>query len=398
MQKKFLWLVLGLYLVSAIGSFGAFSYFVPTTTMRTSESATTDDVEEPTLLASLLTINPSDPRDQACPLNGAYYTQQERAAWEKRRPLAVMIENSPDARPQSGLSQADVMFEVMAEGGVTRFMGIFYCGVQANDTILAPVRSARTYFVDYASGFNLPLYVHVGGANLDGPADALGQISQYGWALENDLNQFSIGYPTFVRNGDRLKGKEVATEHTMQSSTELLWEVADERSWTNLSPERKIGRKVVAPEEWSAGFTPWTFSDEAVDSGSVTKIAYEFWTGFDQFAVEWQYDTATNMYQRVMAGEPHIDLNSGKQIAAANVVVLLTTEKGPINELKHMLYTTTGTGKALIFHNGEAITAKWNKKTRESQLRFTDSAGKDVPLARGLTWISIVDTTTEVTY
>ena len=78
--------------------------------------------------------------------------------------------------------------------------------------------------------------------------------------------------------------------------------------------------------------------------------------------------------------------------------MLLTTEKGPINELKHMLYTTTGTGKALIFHNGEAITAKWNKKTRESQLRFTDSAGKDVPLARGLTWISIVDTTTEVTY
>ena len=297
MQKKFLWLVLGLYLVSAIGSFGAFSYFVPTTTMRTSESATTDDVEEPTLLASLLTINPSDPRDQACPLNGAYYTQQERAAWEKRRPLAVMIENSPDARPQSGLSQADVMFEVMAEGGVTRFMGIFYCGVQANDTILAPVRSARTYFVDYASGFNLPLYVHVGGANLDGPADALGQISQYGWALENDLNQFSIGYPTFVRNGDRLKGKEVATEHTMQSSTELLWEVADERSWTNLSPERKIGRKVVAPEEWSVGFTPWTFSDEAVDSGSVTKIAYEFWTGFDQFAVEWQYDRATYRFK-----------------------------------------------------------------------------------------------------
>src|SRR3990167_3710420 len=212
MQKKFLWLVLGLYLVSAIGSFGAFSYFVPTTTMRTSESTTIDGVEEPTLLASLLTINPSDPRDQACPLSGAYYTQQERAAWEKRRPLAVMIENSPDARPQSGLSQADVMFEVMAEGGVTRFMGIFYCGVQANDTILAPVRSARTYFVDYASGFNLPLYVHVGGAHLDGPTDALGQIEEYGWARENDLDQFGIPFPIFAQNKNRIKGKKIAIE------------------------------------------------------------------------------------------------------------------------------------------------------------------------------------------
>ncbi|NCN06476.1 MAG: DUF3048 domain-containing protein [Candidatus Pacebacteria bacterium] len=399
MQKKFLILILGLYLVSAVGSFAAFSYFSPSTktgvdTMMQGSA----DGDEPTLLATLLTINPTDPKDQECPLNGAYFTKQEREAWEKRRPLAVMIENAPDARPQSGMADADVVFEAVAEGGVTRFMGLFYCAVQANDTTLAPVRSARTYFINYASGFNLPLYVHVGGANLDGPADALGQISQYGWALENDLNQFSIGYPTFVRNSDRIKGKKVATEHTMETTTELLWAVGEERGWTNLSPERKVGRTVVAPEEWSEGFTPWTFSDTTKSGSEATNVAYAFWTGYDQYAVSWQYDSTTRMYKRTMAGEPHTDLNTGEQIKAANVIVLLTNEKGPIDELKHMLYTTEGTGKALIFQNGDAITAKWNKKTRESELRFTDSAGKDIPMARGLTWISVVDTSTDVTY
>jgi len=400
MQKKILLLVLGLYVVSALGSFAVFSYFSPTAKTELGRGYSDSDAGtgEPTLLASLLTILPDDPRDQECPLSGTYYTQQEREAWEKRRPLAVMIENSPDARPQSGMSDADVVFEAIAEGGVTRFMGVFYCAVQANDTTLAPVRSARTYFIDYASGFNLPLYAHVGGANLDGPADALGQISQYGWGLENDLNQFSIGYPTFVRNGDRIKGREVATEHTMETTTELLWEVGEKREWTNLSPERKIGRNVIAPEEWSDGFTPWTFADAAASANDATSVSYEFWSGYDAYAVDWQYDAATKMYKRSMAGEPHIDLNTNKQVMAANVVVLLTIEKGPIDEQKHMLYTTIGTGKALIFQNGAAITAKWDKKTRESELRFTNSARKDIPMARGLTWISIVDTSTDVTY
>ena len=99
-----------------------------------------------------------------------------------------------------------------------------------------------------------------------------------------------------------------------------------------------------------------------------------------------------------MANEKHIDLNTEKQIKAANVIVLLTAEKGPIDELKHMLYTTTGTGKALVFKNGEAISARWSKKTRQDELTFTDNKGNDLELARGLTWISVVDTATDVEY
>ncbi len=400
MQKKGLLFILALYLVSTVASYGVFSQM--NSGSSSSIGGGTDETEEvgegETLLSALLEIDPSEPKDQPCPLNGQLYTQTERTAWEKRRPLAVMIENSPDARPQSGMGRADVVFEAVAEGGVTRFMGLFYCDVQRYDTVLAPVRSARTYFIDWASGFNYPLYVHVGGANIPGPADALGQINQYGWALQNDMNQFSIGYPTFVRNGNRLAGKQVATEHTMETSSERLWKVANSRGWTNMSPDRRVGKKVVEGTDWKDGYTPWEFIDGVGASGAVTPISFEFWDGFAQYAVTWNYDAATNSYKRVMAGEPHIDLNDDKQIEVSNAVVVFTTEKGPIDEAKHMLYATTGTGKALVFQNGQTIDARWSKKDREDELTFTDAKGKDLSFVRGPIWISVVDTATKVTY
>ncbi len=397
MKKSALLLVLGLYLTSSLISFGVFSYFGSGSSLAMTANPESEQESE-TLLSELLDIDPNEKKDQACPLNGQYYTQTERKAWEKRRPLAVMIENHPEARPQSGLSDADVVFEAIAEGGVTRFMGIFYCGVQRTDTTLAPVRSARTYFIDWASGFNRPLYAHVGGANLSGPADALGQLSKYGWVGENDLNQFSIGYPTFVRDYNRVTGKEVATEHTMVTTTEGLWEVGVEREWTNLSRERKYGRKTIGGEEWSAGFEPWVFQDDQPTAGEVSKIAYDFWSGYGDYSVRWEFDPATNTYKRFMAGQSHIDLNNNRQIQAANVIVLLTTEKGPIDEKKHLLYGTIGRGKALLFKNGAVEEVTWTKKTRTDELDFVDNRGKQVPLARGLTWISVVSKDTEVSY
>jgi hypothetical protein len=239
--------------------------------------------------------------------------------------------------------------------------------------------------------------VHVGGANTPGPSDALGQINQYGWALENDLNQFSIGFPTFIRNANRV-GRDVATEHTMETTTEKLWEVAEKRDWTNITPERRVGRTVVPAADWKDDFTPWTFEDDVTTDGTVTTVAYDFWSGYSQYSVEWKYNAETNLFMRSMGGEPHMDLNDNSQVAAKNVVVLLTPEKGPINELKHMLYRTTGTGEALVFKNGEAIKATWSKKDRESELLLLDSRGKPLPMGRGLTWISVLDPSFNLTY
>lgn len=392
MQKKGLLMVLGLYLVSSILSFSVFSFVDPGSSIDlTPKSSTSDSGEEveESPLAKLLNIDPSAPKNQECPLSGVYYTQVEKDAWMQRRPLAVMIENAPDARPQSGLSRADIVFEAVAEGGVTRFMPIFYCNAQAYEVTVAPVRSARTYFIDWASGYNQPLYAHVGGANLAGPADALGQLGEYGWNLENDLNQFSIGYPTFVRDYNRVPGKEIATEHTMVSSTEKLWAIGDKRDWTYTDPEGN---------PWDEDFTGWTFEDKTDASTDATTVKYDFWSGYNDYSVQWDLDPETGNYMRTQGGEAHIDQNDGTRIEAANVIVLLTTEKGPIDEKKHMLYGTTGSGDALIFKNGQAIEATWTKKTRTSELQFVDSKGKNIPLKRGMTWISAVSNVTEVDY
>lgn len=395
MSKKTLLIALFLYLISAGGVYAGMRVMNRATgvdnTPTTAEEGGSNEL-------ALLNIDPKEPKNQPCPLNGALFTNTERLAWEKRRPLYVMIENTPDARPQSGLSDADIVFEAVAEGGITRFGAMFYCQVQIADTILAPIRSARTYFVDWASGFNLPLYVHVGGANEPGPTDALGQIANYGWNNQNDMNQFSIGYPTFVRDFNRIPGKEIATEHTMVTSTEKLWAVASKRGWTNMSPSRKISGKTVGGSDWKEGYKGWTFEDGKASQGSATAINYDFWSGYQDYAVSWQYDAASNTYKRSEAGSPHLDMNDQSQIAASNVVILYTKETGPINDKKHMLYGTTGTGKALIFKNGQAVEATWSKKDREAELQFLDAKGNPFSFTRGMVWISVLATGDTVTY
>ena len=99
-----------------------------------------------------------------------------------------------------------------------------------------------------------------------------------------------------------------------------------------------------------------------------------------------------------MAGEAHTDLNNDEQIMASNVIVMLTEEKGPLNEAKHMMYKNIGAGEALIFKNGQAIEGRWVKESRMAELQFVDKKGDTIELARGLTWISVVDDSTEVEY
>lgn len=365
-----------------------------TDTPATETTATTTEEDD-----SLLKIDSTMPKDQVCPLNGTMYTLAEKEAWSARRPLAVMIENTPDARPQSGLTNADIVFEAVAEGGITRFMPIFYCDVQKEDVTLAPIRSARTYYINLASGFNRPMYVHVGGANDENtPAThALNQLSEYGWTGENDINQFSVGYPTFIRDYNRIPGKEIATEHTMTTSTEKLWAVATKREWTNMSPELKVGKKVIASSDWADGYTGWTFADGVAGTAAQT-ISYEFWTGLTDYDVSWKYDPTTNLYTRYTGGTVHTDLNNGQAITMSDVVVMFTKETGPLNEKKHMMYDVIGKGDATIFHSGVAEKVTWSKKTRESELEFLDKSGKAVSLTRGKVWVSVVAIGTDINY
>jgi hypothetical protein len=349
-----------------------------------------------------LNIDPLAPKNAECPINGQMYTAAEEKVWESRRPLFVMIENMPDSRPQSGLNSADVIYEAVAEGGVSRFGAVYYCGVAAKDTILGPVRSARTHFINLASEYNYPLYTHVGGANCgssdpktcntDKRVQALEQINQYGWggSKGNDLNQFSIGFPTFWRDYERL-GRTVATEHTMYSSTEKLWKYASAtRGWTNKSPDGKL--------EWADKFVLFPFKDDSKDKGSATRIAFGFWESYHQFDVVWNYDATNNGYVRENGGEPHKDRNDDSTLTAKVVVVQFTKELGPLDEHKHMLYEVIGTGKGLVFQDGKATEATWTKKDREARTVWTDSKGKKIEFNRGRIYFEVLPADNKVEY
>lgn len=326
------------------------------------------------------------PKTEACPLNGQMYSKKQKDWWEKHRPLGVMIENHEDSRPQSGLSFADVIYEAVAEGGITRFLAVYYCQ-DANP--IGPVRSARTYFIDFISEYgDAPLYAHVGGANASGPADALSQIEQYGWAGNNDLNQFSIGFPTFWRDYDRL-GHTTATEHTMYSTTTKLWDFAKK--------DRKLTNVDEKGTPWDKKFVTYSFQDEKkLSSPSANAIRLEFWEGYKAYFVDWAYDNTTNSYARSNGGKPHIDLDTKKQLTTKNVVVLFMKESNAFDGYEnnvHLLYKNKGTGKARVFTNGDDIEATWRKDSRTAKMLLFDKSGKPITFTRGKIWFSILPTT-----
>jgi len=286
---------LALYLITTGLSFAAFSYVGKASSSAKSTGAGGDQEH--------FVVDPNAPKTEACPINGKFYTKQEKDIWSGRRPLAVMIENHAESRPQSGLTYADVVYEAVAEGGITRFMGVFYCGIAAKSVSLAPVRSAREHYLPWVLEYDA-LYNHVGGAGLcndptvDDRAKALCHIQQY---KIKDMDQFGISFPTCYRNYDRLD-HPVATEHTMVCVTDKLLSLAKTRGWTNVD---------ASGIPWDKAFKPWKFKDDAKENerGSATSVSFVAWKGYErEYGVRWDYDKLANVYRRFNGGVAHTDL------------------------------------------------------------------------------------------
>ena len=370
-------LSLGIYLISAGLSYSIFSQTIssdPTDPGSSNLPMETNDYEA-------VVFDPNQPKTEPCPLTGVKYSKEQKNWWEKHRPLGIMLENHTEARPHSGLSFADVVYEAVAEGGITRFLAVYYC---QDAGITGPVRSARTYYLDFMSEYgDSPLYAHVGGANTPGPANALGQIEDYGWAGYNDLNQFSVGFPTYRRDEARA-GRAVATEHTMYTTTSKLWKVAQERELTDKNEDG---------DSWDENFVPYKFKSDAPSKTPQT-IHIEHWGNQPSYAIDWKYNPATNSYLRVNGGQPHKDRNTNKQISAKNIVLLFMTERRANDGYEgnlHLLYGTKGSGKAVIFMDGKEITGRWTKDSRTDRTILTAN-GSEVKFNPGTTWFHILPT------
>lgn len=379
LQRVLVLTIFGVILYSASASV-SFSLFNKINPVSSSKEATAS-LPTPT---NAFEEDPNEPKTQVCPLNGSKHTKKAESFWTLRRPLAIMIENHTEARPQSGLSSADIIYEAVAEGGITRFMTLYYCNLA--DVQVGPIRSARTYYLDWLGEYNA-LYAHVGGANTPGPADALGQIIRYG---VKDLNQFSIGFPVFWRDYQRL-GHPVATEHTMYSTTAKLWGVGAKRGWTATDS---------AGIKWDKNFKSWTFKDDKA-SADPTKVTVNFWESQPGYEVVWSYDPVSNSYKRKNGGTNYMDLNNNTQLAAKNVVVQFQRESNANDGYPgnvHLLYGTTGAGRALFFIDGTAVEGRWTKASRLARTKYLDKNSNEIEFNRGQIWIQTVPEGSKISY
>ncbi|MFA7244369.1 MAG: DUF3048 domain-containing protein [Patescibacteria group bacterium] len=293
-------------------------------------------------------------------LDGIMVANQEAASLH---PLGIIIENHTDARPQAGLTSASIVYEAIAEGGITRFLALF--GENEVDKA-GPVRSARTYFVDWAHGYNAFL-AHVGG-NMD----ALDKIK-----AEHilDLDQFAYSKPYW-----REKGLRVSSEHTMFTSTEGLRAQANSNKYTT-DNNFKVFNFKDDPKPDSAEFT-------ALPASQTISINY----GNANYNAAFSYDKATNSYLRSQAGKPHTDRVTGKQINPKNVIIMTVNRKSTVTRINEQGYImdVIGEGKAQIFLDGKEIDGKWKKTSASEREIFYDSEGKEVTFNRGQFWISII--------
>jgi len=397
MNKKIIIYVLtgvSLFLISVGGSYLAFKGIGPKSSPLVSPEASGKVTSKKPL------VNPSLPKTEICPLNGALFTKAEKDVWTTRRPLAVMIENSVDARPQSGLGSADIVYEAVAEGGITRFMGIFYCDAAlSGNLMLAPVRSARIYFVNLMSEYSA-LYNHVGGAgncddpNVDSRAKALCLIDQ---ANIKDLDQMGYaGAFKVCHRIDNRTGKSVAYEHTMACFLDSLYDKATELEWTNVDEDGIA---------WNKNFISWKFLSptDKVTGASAKTISYAFWTtnaSFNQsFNVAWEFDVTKNAYKRSNGGEVSIDLNTKEPLYFNTVVTQMVKETFTGDLEQHMLYDVVGSGKAKVFMNGVVTDTTWSKLSRTSRTIYKDATtGKEIKFLPGPMWISLVPSTNTITY
>lgn len=266
-------------------------------------------------------------------------------------PYAVMIDNHPDARPQSGLASASLVYEIPVEGGLTRFMAVF----DASSTVeqIGPVRSARLYFEEYAKGLNA-VYAHVGGS-----PEALEQAKA--WPGFRDLNEFYNG-STFWRSKSRV------APHNVYTKIEFL-------------------REANVKKKWSLGsFVPWKYTDEIVTTSTkrsvLPTISYPA-----ELPIVWSYNGLTGLYERKDGKVLKKDLDE-TMVAAANVLVL-ETEGSTIDDYGRLKIRTTGKGAVTVYRDGKEFHGLW-KRVDGEQMRFETVDGADILLRRGPTWVQVV--------
>ena len=281
-----------------------------------------------------------------------------------------MIDDQFDARPQSGLSDASVIWQAPAEGGIPRYVALFHAG---NPPHVGPIRSSRLYFIAWAAEWD-SVYVHVGGS-----PQALALL-----------------------HSAKGQGKTVYdADYVRWGGGSLLYRVtyrfAPHNVYSDAKHLRELAGEVGAPPMDNPA-PKWKFAPDA--PLAQRPVGGQIDVPYPANRIHYQYDRKTNTYLRTVTGGKQYDIGPAKKvrIAPKNVVVMFVRFV-PIGDKKHRLDgAVVGSGVAYIATNGKTIKGTWNKKSFSAVTRFLDANGKPVTLTQGQTIINVVPLTTRVTF
>lgn len=276
------------------------------------------------------------------------------------RPVTgIMVENLLDAaRPQSSLSQAGIVFEALAEGGITRYLALYQ---ETRPQKIGPVRSLRPYYLDWAMGFDARI-IHAGGSG-----QALGLVTQ---RKAKSINCLVFSSACF-RTSDR------AAPHNLFTAFSNIDAAGKQLGYT------------------SSKYNSYKYDRRDKPSANPTNKVISIDYSSPSYAAQFRYDAQENRYLRFLAGAPDKDRESGRQITVKNVVIIRMPSR---QSGQYVVMDTIGKGKVTVLRDGIAIEGTWSKDAPSGQLKLLRSDGSEISLNAGRSWFAIVPTDRPVSY
>ncbi|MBN1331670.1 DUF3048 domain-containing protein [Candidatus Dojkabacteria bacterium] len=309
-------------------------------------------------------------RDKENPVNGVLVTTDELNEMQGRKLVVISLNNHSDARPQFGLSFADMVLEVLAEGGITRYNAYYYQNQSVEK--IGPIRSARSYMLEYFLGFDDPVFVHEGQASYPPQEKAVPEI--------NTLYQLSAwGIESMQTAGSRYRDperiKSAGYVHSLMTGFKLINAEIERLGW-------------IAPSDIEP--LKFKFGDLEEERGTDQNIEIRFTSmSTSYYKAAFDYDPKTNTYLRSVGGKADNDALTGARIAPSNVIIEFHNYRDAMDGHSRIIIDMTGEDRALIFRDGKMIEANWKKDSKEDRTKYYDEAGNEIELNRGQIWVSI---------
>lgn len=330
----------------------------PSATLEPTATVTPEPSVEPTAV----------PDEKVNPLTGLPLTGE---ATNRQRPVAVMLNNIRKALPQQGNSQADILYECLAEGGITRMLGVYQSMEGVGE--VGSVRSSRPYYLELALGLDA-IYLHAGGSEA-----AYENIKKWN-VTALDCVRSTAYSAIFWRDQGRLKKN--GYEHSVLTSGSAILE-----NFPNYSFRK----------EHEEGYAlPYTFAEDGTPAGGESALTIRVPFSTVKTGV-FKYDEATKKYLVEEYNAPLVDGNNGQQVAVTNVIAIRTSCKA-IDDYGRMRVDLSGyNGEGWFACGGKIVPITWEKKDLNSPITYALEDGSPVVFGQGNSYVNIIPLSNTVT-